>query len=129
MAKVDKGDVFDVVRALLVAVLTSVLLVIILAVIAKFTDMDDKVIVPVNIALRIVAVAIGICTGVRHGRHGIAKGTLTGLMFAAITYIISVIVAGGFKASAMTLYDALASVAAGAVCGVITVNLRARSAA
>ncbi|MDE5618089.1 MAG: TIGR04086 family membrane protein [Clostridia bacterium] len=129
MAKIKKGDVFDVLRSALLSVLISIVLVIIFAVIVKFADIGEKVIIPVNIAIKILSIALGMCIGVRHGNMGIVKGLLTGLIFAALTYLISGIAGRDFSVSSMTLYDALACGLAGIISGIIAVNIRSRSKA
>ena len=122
MNKIAKTDVFDLLRALLIALLVSVAGVIILAVAAKFTDLSEGAIAGVNIAVRVLALLIGILAGVKCGK-GLIKGLLVGLLFALLTYFISVAVAGGFDESGMTLYDALACALAGVISGGIRAAL------
>ena len=116
MTKIAKTDIFDLLRALLIALLFSVAGVIVLAVIAKFADLSEGVVGGVNIAVRMLALLTGVLLGVKGGRAAI-KGVLTGLLFALCTYFISVIVAGGFSASSMTVFDALACALAGLISG------------
>ena len=78
---------------------------------------SDGVITGVNIGVRILSILLGMLIGVRAGRYFIAKGVAVGGIFALITYILSVILAGGFDNSAMTLYDALACIRAGIISG------------
>ena len=124
MSKIKKGDVFDVLRSVLLSVLISIILVIIFAVVVKFADIGEEVIIPVNIAIKILALALGLCIGVRHGNMGIVKGLSTGLVFAGLTYLISAAASGDFSLGTMTLYDALACALAGIISGIIAVNVR-----
>ena len=117
MTKINRNDIFDLLRGALLALLISIAGVIILAVIAKFADLSDGVITGVNIGVRILSILLGMLIGVRAGRYFIAKGVAVGGIFALITYILSVILAGGFNNSAMTLYDALACILAGIISG------------
>ena len=117
MTKINKSDIFDLLRSVLISLLISVIGVIILALIVKFADLSDGVITGVNIAVRVIAILLGMLIGVRAGRYFIAKGTAAGCIFALITYLLSTLLAGGFTSSGMTLYDALACILAGIVSG------------
>ena len=78
MTKINKSDVFDLLRSILISVLISVMGVVILALIAKFADLSDGVITGVNIFIRVAAVLIGMLIGIRAGRYFIAKGLIAG---------------------------------------------------
>ena len=78
MSKIAKTDVFDLLRALLIALLVSVAGVIILAVAAKFTDLSEGAIAVVSIAVRGLALLIGILAGVKCGKE-LINGLLVGL--------------------------------------------------
>ena len=117
MTKINKSDVFDLLRSILISVLISVMGVIILALIAKFADLSDGVITGVNIFIRVAAVLIGMLIGIRAGRYFIVKGLIAGGVFALITYLLSALLAGGFALSGMSLYDALACIFAGMISG------------
>lgn len=117
MTKINKSDIFDLLRSILISVLISVIGVIILAIIAKFADLSNGVITGVNIFIRVLAILLGMLIGTRAGRYFIAKGVVTGGVFALLTYLLSAILAGSFTASGMTLYDALACILAGIISG------------
>lgn len=124
--KIDKYDFLDVVRSVLFSLILSVLLVMLFAIIAKFANLGENVISPVNIAIKILSVALGCLIGVRHCRKGLVKGVVTGLLYTLFTWIIFSAVSGDFVQNPMTVYDAAACTVAGILSGVLAVNVKCR---
>lgn len=122
--KFTKYDALDVFRSALMAIILSILLVMLFAVIAKFTDASENVIAPVNIAIKILSVAAACLIGIRHDSKGLVKGLVIGLIYAGLTYLIFAGISGDFSGSSMTVYDALACVAAGILSGILAVNVK-----
>ncbi len=125
--KMYAGDIADVLKAVLFSVLFSLAAVLIFAVIVQWTQISQAVIVPVNIAIKILSVAAGCLIGIRHGRLGLVKGLLVGLFFALATYLVYSAINGSFRDNPMTLYDVLCAIAAGVIGAVVAVNLRAHA--
>ena len=126
--KFSKYDALDIVRSALFAIILSILLVMAFAVIAKFANVSENVIVPVNIAIKILSVAAGCLIGVRHDSKGLIKGLVIGLLYAGLTYLVFAAVGGDFTQNPMTVYDILACIAAGVLSGILTVNVKRKKA-
>ncbi len=126
--KFSKYDALDIVRSALFAIILSILLVMAFAVIAKFANVSENVIVPVNIAIKILSVAAGCLIGVRHDSKGLIKGLVIGLLYAGLTYLVFAAVGGDFTQNPMTVYDILACIAAGVLSGILAVNVKRKKA-
>ena len=126
--KFSKYDALDIVRSALFAIILSILLVMAFAVIAKFANVSENVIVPVNIAIKILSVAAGCLIGVRHDSKGLIKGIVIGLLYAGLTYLVFAAVGGDFTQNPMTVYDILACIAAGVLSGILAVNVKRKKA-
>lgn len=122
--KFSKYDVLDIVRSSLFAIILSILLVMAFAIIAKFANIAENVIEPVNIAIKILSVAVGCLIGVRHNSKGLVKGLIIGVLYAAMTYLVFASVSGDFSKNPMTVYDIIACVAAGVLAGILAVNVK-----
>lgn len=122
--KFSKYDALDIVRSALFAIILSILLVMLFAIIAKFANISEEIIEPVNIAIKILSVAAGCLIGVRHDSKGLVKGIVVGLIYAGLTYLIFATVCGDFTSSPMTVYDALACLVAGILSGILAVNVK-----
>lgn len=126
--KFSKYDALDIVRSALFAIILSIMLVMAFAVIAKFANVSENVIVPVNIAIKILSVAAGCLIGVRHDSKGLIKGLVIGLLYAGLTYLVFAAVGGDFTQNPMTVYDILACIAAGVLSGILAVNVKRKKA-
>lgn len=124
----SKYDALDIIRSALFAVILSILLVTAFAVIAKFANIAENVIEPVNIAIKILSVTAGCLIGVRHDNGGLIKGIVVGLLYAGLTYLIFATVCGDFTQNPMTVYDALACIVAGILSGILAVNVKKKKA-
>lgn len=122
--KLHKGDFADIAKALLFSLICSIALVMLFAVIVKFANVGESVIVPVNIGIKVVSVLVGILLGFKYPQAGFVKGFAVGLLYAALTYLIFSAINGSFQVDAMTGYDILGALAAGIISGILTVNLK-----
>ena len=124
-AKLIKNDVVDVLKAVLFATLISLGLVLIFAIIIRFASVENKVIMPVNIAIKIVSVFVGVLIGFKQAQHGLLKGAITGLAYMLLTFLIFSAL-NGFKDVKFSWIDLITLPLAGAISGIITVNIKGR---
>lgn len=121
--KLTKYDLADIALSTLLSVIFSVLAVMVFAVIVGFAEIPDEVIEPVNIAIKILAIALASVIGMRRKSNGLIKGLLTGLLYAGATYLVFALTSGSFTDNAMTVYDALTCAASGVLSGILAVNI------
>lgn len=121
-----KGDFFDVVKAILISVLLSLVLVLLFAFIVKFTGINSNWIMPVNQIIKILSVFIGCLLGIKYPVKGVIKGILIGLFFLLITFLLFSAFNGGFEENSLTVYDFLTCLLAGIISGIFTVNIKNR---
>lgn len=121
--KLTKYDLADIALSTLLSVIFSVLAVMVFAVIVGFAEIPDEVIEPVNIAIKILAIALASVIGMRRKSNGLIKGLLTGLLYAGATYLVFSLTSGSFTDNAMTVYDALTCAASGVLSGILAVNI------
>lgn len=121
--KLTKYDFADIALSTLLSVIFSVLAVMVFAVIVGFAEIPDEVIEPVNIAIKILAIALASVIGMRRKSNGLIKGLLTGLLYAGATYLVFALTSESFTDNAMTVYDALTCAASGVLSGILAVNI------
>lgn len=124
-AKLIKNDVFDVLKAVLFATLISLALVLIFAIVIRFASIENKVIMPVNIAIKIVSVFVGVIIGFKQAQNGLLKGALAGLAYMLFTFLIFSAL-NGFKDVQFSWIDLITLPIAGAISGIITVNIKSK---
>lgn len=121
-----KSFTIDVLRATIFAVLMSVILTGILAILTKYVNIDGNVVKIINIACRILSILVGCILGIGYCEKGIIKGVTVSLMFILITYIIYGIIKGNFAISKIMLVDAIADIIFGMISAVISVNVKVK---
>jgi len=120
-----KNDLLDVLKAVLFSTLISLGLVLIFAIIIKFASLPNNVILPVNIAIKIISVLVGTLIGFKHANNGLLKGAITGLVYMLFTFFIFAALSA-FKDVKFSWIDLVTLPVAGAISGILTVNLKAR---
>lgn len=118
-----KSNISDVLKAVLLSVLISLGLVLIFAIIIKFASLPSNVIMPVNIAIKIISVLVGTLIGFKNAQNGLLKGAITGLLYMLFTFFIFAAL-NGFKDVKFSWIDLITLPIAGAVSGIIAVNIR-----
>ncbi len=126
-AKNIKTDITDVLKAVLFATLISLALVLIFAIVIRFANVENKVIMPVNIAIKILSLLVGILLAFKNPQNGLVKGAISGLAYMLFTFLIFSALSG-FKDVTFSWIDLITLPVVGAISGIIAVNLKARKA-
>lgn len=121
-----KHDILDVVKAVLISIVASLVLVLIFALIVRYASVDNSVMLPVNIAIKIISLLLGILLGFRQPQNGIIKGAAAGLFFMLLSFLIFAAL-DGFKDVSFSWIDMLTLTVGGAVCGIISVNIKRKA--
>ena len=118
------GNVFfTLVKGVGAALGCSLLSTVILACLLRFGALPDKAIYPINQVLKVVFVAASAILFVR-GEKGWLQGGITGLLFTALAYVTFSAIGGDFSLSWLAIVELILAFFAGALGGVIGVNLR-----
>ena len=126
-AKNVKTDVTDVLKAVLFATLISLALVLIFAIVIRFANVENKVIMPVNVAIKILSLLVGVLLAFKNPQNGLVKGEISGLLYMLFTFLIFSAL-NGFKDVTFSWIDLITLPVAGAISGIIKVNLKSRKA-
>ena len=111
------------VTGMLTALLISVMAVMIFSLVILAASLDSGVITPVNFAIKLVSLAIGIVVGVG-GEKGAVKGLIFGLIYFVLSNALFALISGGVKFDLSLLIDFLYCCVAGGILGVVTVNVK-----
>lgn len=124
-AKNIKTDVTDVLKAVLFATLISLALVLIFAIVIRFANVQNKVIMPVNIAIKILSLLFGVMIAFKNPQNGLVKGAISGLVYMLFTFLIFSALSS-FKDVSFSWIDLLTLPLAGALSGIIAVNVKSK---
>ena len=124
--KLNKKDFFEIFKGVLFSVLISLLTVIIFAVVVKFANLSQKAVQIVNIILKIVSIFFGTLIAIKSGKQGLFKGSVIGLLFILISYLVFSLINGSFAVNPLTAFDIIFCLVAGLLSGIFTVNIRGK---
>lgn len=127
----EKGVVrwiLDIIKTVVIAVLISMVLVLVFALIVKATDISDTTIGYVNVAIKIVSVLVGTLLGFkRGGSGGWLKGLISGLLYVFTSFLVFASISGKFSIGDLSWVDVLTGAVVGLICGVIAVNVKKKT--
>lgn len=119
-----KRSIFNIIRCLLFSLIASIVLILILALVAKYTDIDEKTISAINQVIKVVALLLGIFIGFKGQKGGFWIGAIVGLLHTLISFAVFSLISGELNFGSVTVYDFLIGIGVGAICGILTVNLK-----
>ena len=88
----------------------------------RVTNVPDSVIYPVNQTLKVASIAVGTFGFVR-GEKGWLQGMASGVLFSMLSYLLFAAVSNDFALSYLVFAELFLCLAAGALCGILAVNL------
>lgn len=121
-----KNNMLDVLKAVLFSTLISLGLILIFAIIIKFASLPNTVIMPVNIAIKLISLLVGVLLGFKNLSNGLLKGAITGLVYMLFTFFIFAALSA-FKDVKFSWIDLITLPIAGAIAGILAVNVKGRS--
>ncbi len=106
------------------SIIVSLALILIFALLIKWFNLSDSVIMPANIIIKIVSIAIGVLFVCKDGSRGALKGATLGVIYILLCFCVFSLLNGAFVFTMSLVYDSFLGFISGAVLGVIVVNLK-----
>lgn len=123
MERVSDRFAVKLIKGLLVGVSISLALILVFAFALKFVDLSAGWIKGINQVIKLVSVGVACLVSVNEGK-GWLKGMATGFGVIVVTYLLFGFVSGSLSFGASCLWEALYGLIAGALAGIISVNLK-----
>lgn len=120
----EKPQILQYVKAIFIAILISLALILAFAFLIKSFDISDKAILPVNICIKLVSIFFATLIVTREKKHGMRKGIAVGFVYIVFSFLLFSILSKDFSISIKVLYDLIFGIVSGAICGIICVNIR-----
>lgn len=120
----DRLGVMKLTLSALIAVIVSLGLILIFAMMIKWFDWSDGVIAPVNIAIKIISIAVGVLIATKNGDRRMQRGIVVGATYVVFSYICFSALLGEFSLSLENFWDLLLGVIVGGIMGVVSNILR-----
>lgn len=114
----------ELVKALFLAILFTLALILVFALIVRWVDVPDAVIVPVNQVIKGVSLMLACLISFRSGTGGWRKGLALGIVYVIAAWALFSALSGSFALDVSILWDLLTGAVMGLLCGAIAVNAR-----
>lgn len=112
-------------KGVLIALCSSLVLVLIFAFMLKFTNISDSVIAPINQVIKGISIFLGVFVGLKKCKElGLVSGLLIGFIYTLVAFLVFSILSGTFTFDITLLTDAIFGAVIGAICGIISVNIK-----
>lgn len=117
----------SVIKGSLWAVSITLILILLFAIIIRFTNLPDNFIMPINQIIKIFSILVGCFLGARvKAEKGLKMGFLIGLFYSISAYLIFSILSNSFSFSTTLIIDTVFASIIGAICGVFAVNIESK---
>ena len=113
---------FDFLKGLIVSMTISFGLVLAFAFSLKWWQINETMIMPMNLLIKMVSVIFGSMVAVKGERAGLVKGVLFGLLYMTVAFVSFSVLANTFALDISFFLDLICSAVAGAIVGIIKVN-------
>ena len=129
MENLDKNEIMQnftrILKGSVTAIIITLILLFIFAIILTYTSLQEEVISPVIIIITAISILIGSSIStMRIKKMGLINGALVGLIYILTIYSISSITGSGFSLQIQTIIMIVSSIVAGMIGGIIGVNLK-----
>lgn len=123
----NKNFIISILKGALISVCVSLVCILVFAFFIKLTNMSDGIIKPINQVIKVLSILIGTIIAVKKTKQkGLISGIFVGLLYTVLAFVVFSALNGSFKFDITLLIDIVFGVIAGAICGVIGVNVKSK---
>lgn len=117
----NKSTFLTMLKGAFFALFASLILVLIFAIILRFSNLSNNVIKPINQVIKILSILFGTVFALKKlSGHGYLKGIFIGLIYYVLSFVVFSLLDGSFAFQITMLNDLLFAIVVGAVSGVIS---------
>lgn len=122
----DSGNnIKKIIKGSIISIIVTIVSLVIFAILLTYTGIAESTIPTVTIIITALSILIGSSLSMsKLKKNGIINGSLVGLIYIMVIYILSSIIEGNFALNIYSIIMILGSVLAGALGGIIGVNKR-----
>ena len=114
--------ILEFLKGLIVSMMISFVLVLAFAFSLKWWEASENMILPINLAIKLVSVCAGAAVAVKGDKKGLVKGMVFGLVYMTFAFVCFSILAQTFELDLSFVLDLVCSAVAGGIVGIIKVN-------
>lgn len=115
---------FKILNGTVVSVCSTLILILLFALIIRFTNIGDSWIFPINQIIKIASLFIGTLVALKGMREkGLIKGLIIGFAYYILNIITFSILQGGFALTVSNIFDFILTTMMGGLIGLIVVHI------
>ena len=124
----EKSLIFKaIIKGAVLALSITIIAICVFAFLLRFINIDVKMIKPINQAIKIISILLGTVWGLKRCKEmGLITGFLIGAAYTIIAFVVFSVLNGSFCFQTTLIYDILFGGMAGAIAGVVAVNLKSK---
>lgn len=120
----DRGYVFEIVKANIIALIVALIAILVSALIVKIFTVSDGAIPIINQVIKSVSIFIGCLISLKKPNNGWLRGLICGFIFMWLSFVVFSALDNNFVFGLSLLNDSVLGAAAGMISGIIAVNIR-----
>lgn len=125
---IKNSNILNLLKGTLVGVSTTLILILLFALLIRFFDISDSWIFPVNQVIKVISLFVGIISMIKlDSKNAFLKGLLLAISYFLLSYIVFSILQGRLAFALTNLYDFLITALMGGIIGIIVVNIKRRN--
>ncbi|WP_251182959.1 TIGR04086 family membrane protein [Anaerocaecibacter muris] len=120
----DRGYVFEIVKANIIALIVALIAILVSALIVKIFTVSDGAIPIINQVIKSVSIFIGCLISLKKPNNGWLRGLICGFIFMWLSFVVFSALDNNFVFGLSLLNDSVLGAVAGMISGIIAVNIR-----
>ncbi len=118
------SGLIEILKATIFALIISMVLIIVFAIIIRFVNISDNIIMPVNQIIKGVSILLACIITLRGSKKGLIKGIIIGVLYSILSYIVFSVLSSTMTIGLTTITDLLFSAIIGGISGLVAVNIK-----
>lgn len=123
-AERDRGYVFEVVKANIIALIVALIAILFSALAVKLCNFSDETIPVINQVIKSFSIFIGCLFSLKKPNNGWLRGIICGFSFVWLSFFVFSTLDGNFIFGLSLFNDCVLGAASGMLSGIIAVNIR-----
>ncbi len=120
----DRGYIFEIVKANIIALIFALLAMLLSALIVKLCNVSDGAIPIINQVIKSLAIFVGCIVSLKKSNNGWLRGIICGFTFVWLSYVVFSALQSNFVFGLSLLNDCVLGMVTGMISGIIAVNIR-----
>lgn len=123
----NKSIGLQLLKGSITSVSITLVLILLFALLIRFVNISEVVIMPVNQFIKIISIFFGVYSALKfHREKGWIKGMLIGVVYSVLAFVVFSILSSSLSLSLSTFLDIIFSAIIGGLSGVLVVNMKNR---